>query len=86
MVLGDIERYYSDLCLGRNEELVSELRRLDVLRGKRVTIGAGKEITGRAAGIDENGRLILETPDGQTQLINSGEVELVRASDAGERR
>lgn len=86
LLLGEIERFYSDLCLGRNEELVSELRRLDVLRGKPVTIGAGEEITGKANGIDENGRLILEMPDGQIQLINSGEVVLVRTTGAGEQQ
>ena len=79
VLLGEIERFYSDLCLGRNRELISQMRRLDVLRGTPVAVDAGEQITGTARGIDEQGRLIIETPDGETHLISSGEVELVRA-------
>lgn len=84
LLLGEIERYYSDLCLGRNEQLVSELRRLDVLRGKQVTVSMGAEVTGTAAGIDMTGGLILETPDGQRHVVSSGEVEMVGPVSAEE--
>jgi BirA family biotin operon repressor/biotin-[acetyl-CoA-carboxylase] ligase len=78
LVLGEIERFYSDLCLGRNSELVSELKRLDVLRGRDVTVSAGAQVVGMADGIDLSGGLILRLPDGQTRVVSSGEVELVR--------
>jgi BirA family biotin operon repressor/biotin-[acetyl-CoA-carboxylase] ligase len=84
LMLGEIERFYSDLCLGRNDELVSRLRRFDVLRGRRVRVNAGKALTGRALGIDDEGRLIVQTEDGQEHFINSGEVELVRLAASGE--
>ena len=84
LVLGEIERFYSDLCLGRNDELVSHLRRLDVLRGRRVRVNAGETVTGTALGIDDEGRLKIQTDDGQEHFINSGEVELVRPAEPGE--
>jgi len=84
LLLGEIERFYSDLCLGRNDELVSELRRLDVLRGLQITADTGEQITGTAAGIDLDGGLIMELPDGRRQTIKSGEVETVRTKDSQE--
>jgi len=80
LLLGEIERFYSDVCLGRDNELLSQLRRLDVLDGKEVTVKAGKTIVGTASGIDAMGALILRTADGTEKKITSGEVELVRAS------
>jgi BirA family biotin operon repressor/biotin-[acetyl-CoA-carboxylase] ligase len=84
LLLGEIERLYSDLCLGRNDELVSELRRLDVLRGKQITVTAGEPLSGTAAGIDVSGGLLLETPDGHKLTVTSGEVELVRPANTEE--
>ncbi len=84
LMLGEIERFYSDLCLGRNEGLVSQLRRLDVLRGRDVQVDAGDTMTGTAAGIDDEGRLVVRTGDGREHFISSGEVELVRPAEPGE--
>jgi BirA family biotin operon repressor/biotin-[acetyl-CoA-carboxylase] ligase len=84
LMLGEIERFYSDLCLGRNDELVSELRRLDVLRGRSVRVSAREPLAGTALGIDNEGRLIVQTEDGKKHFINSGEVELVRIAGSGE--
>lgn len=84
LLLGEIERFYSDLCLGRNDGLLVELRRLDVLRDKMVSVTAGELVTGKAAGIDEDGGLILQTDDKERRVISGGEVELVRTFEPWE--
>jgi BirA family biotin operon repressor/biotin-[acetyl-CoA-carboxylase] ligase len=53
----------------------------DLLRGQTVTVsGAGAEVVGRAAGVDSDGALLLETPAGLQRFI-SGEVS-VRAKQS----
>jgi BirA family biotin operon repressor/biotin-[acetyl-CoA-carboxylase] ligase len=48
----------------------------DVLRGKPVTVsGAGAEVVGRAAGVDSDGALLVETATGLKRFI-SGEVSV----------
>ncbi|MCC5806050.1 MAG: biotin--[acetyl-CoA-carboxylase] ligase [Opitutales bacterium] len=49
----------------------------DALNGREVTANRGSEpIRGTAHGIDTDGNLILETPDGRRTAVNSGEVSL----------
>ena len=53
----------------------------DLLRGQTVTVsGAGAEVVGRAAGVDSDGALLVETPAGLQRFI-SGEVS-VRAKQS----
>ena len=53
-------------------EVVSELRARDALRGKQLQWEGG---SGVAAGIDDSGALIVETPAGR-QSLDAGEVHL----------
>jgi BirA family transcriptional regulator, biotin operon repressor / biotin---[acetyl-CoA-carboxylase] ligase len=50
--------------------LHEELAARDSLRGRAVTVGG---VTGTAAGIDGDGRLVVATPDGDV-VLESGEV------------
>jgi BirA family transcriptional regulator, biotin operon repressor / biotin---[acetyl-CoA-carboxylase] ligase len=54
------------------EATLTALRGLDALHGREVRWAAG---TGRAAGIDDEGRLLVQTPSG-LEAIGSGEVHL----------
>jgi BirA family biotin operon repressor/biotin-[acetyl-CoA-carboxylase] ligase len=48
----------------------------DLLRGHTITVsGAGAEVSGRAAGVDSDGALLVETPAGIKRFI-SGEVSV----------
>jgi BirA family biotin operon repressor/biotin-[acetyl-CoA-carboxylase] ligase len=54
------------------EEMLNAVRARDALLGQTVTWAGG---TARGAGIDERGRLVVETGDGR-QALNAGEVHL----------
>lgn len=54
------------------EEMLDGVRARDALLGQTVTWAGG---TARGAGIDEHGRLVVETGDGR-QALNAGEVHL----------
>jgi BirA family biotin operon repressor/biotin-[acetyl-CoA-carboxylase] ligase len=54
------------------EEMLDGVRARDALLGHTVTWAGG---TARGAGIDEHGRLVVETGDGR-QALNAGEVHL----------
>lgn len=55
--------------------------RFDVLRGQSVNVTQGsRTITGTAAGIDDEGSLIVQTAPGMTERFRAGEVTLSRES------
>jgi BirA family biotin operon repressor/biotin-[acetyl-CoA-carboxylase] ligase len=54
-------------------EMLEAVRARDALLGQTVTWAGG---AARGAGIDEHGRLLVDTPDGR-QALNAGEVHLV---------
>jgi BirA family biotin operon repressor/biotin-[acetyl-CoA-carboxylase] ligase len=56
-------------------EVIDAFRRRDWLRGREITWHSG---SGRAAGIDAGGRLLVELDDGSTTAIDAGEVHLGR--------
>jgi BirA family biotin operon repressor/biotin-[acetyl-CoA-carboxylase] ligase len=58
------------------EQTLAALRSLDALRGRQVRWAAG---AGVAAGIDDEGRLLVDTPEGQV-AIGAGEVHLERGA------
>ena len=53
-------------------EMLEAVRTRDALLGQTITWAGG---TARGAGIDQNGRLVVETPEGR-QTLNAGEVHL----------
>jgi len=63
------------LALG-DAELLSAYRARDALEGQEVRWASGR---GRAAGIDGEGRLIVELPDGGRTALSAGEVHLERS-------
>lgn len=54
--------------------ITDELRKHDALLGKRLRVG---ELTGVAAGIDRDGRLLLQTTSGVSEALISGHVEIL---------
>lgn len=73
-VLRRLERDIGDFAAGRLP-LEAACRPWCALRGKTLTIAAGKQrLTGLCSGIDDEGALRIETPDGPRQLV-SGVVE-----------
>ena len=57
------------------DAVLNEWRERDALRGQRVTWSGGE---GVAAGIDDDGSLLVETDDGGVQSLHAGEVHLGR--------
>jgi biotin-(acetyl-CoA carboxylase) ligase len=61
------------------EEMLHAVRARDALLGQTVSWAGG---TARGAGIDDHGRLLVDTPDGR-QALNAGEVHLGADLDSG---
>lgn len=55
------------------EETIEAWRARDALRGRTIAWNGGE---GVAAGVDDEGRLVVELPDGTTTALNAGEVHL----------
>ena len=71
-----LQRLLALLAKGLNapsENVIATWRERDALDGRAVTWNDGE---GVAAGIDEEGRLLVERPDGTTTALNAGEVHL----------
>jgi BirA family biotin operon repressor/biotin-[acetyl-CoA-carboxylase] ligase len=64
------------------DEMLEAVRARDVLLGETLTWAGG---TARGAGIDEHGRLVVDTGDGR-QSLNAGEVHLGALDPAGRDR
>ncbi|MEK7412487.1 MAG: biotin--[acetyl-CoA-carboxylase] ligase [Planctomycetota bacterium] len=63
------------LALRGLSPLLPQLRRRDVLQGRRVTVdGRNGQLVGTGAGIDESGRLLVVVPGGGKAVIDAGHV------------
>lgn len=63
--------------------LLLEIRRRDALLGKTIAVQtATEQLIGRAAGIDDQGRLLLERSDRNVQPILTGHITLPKTSHA----
>jgi biotin-(acetyl-CoA carboxylase) ligase len=52
------------------------------LRGRRITLATGQgPVTGRAAGIDETGALLLRRSDGSVARLLAGDVHVVDVAE-----
>jgi len=79
-VLGEVERRVA-ACLEGAEPLalralLAEFREHDALRDQRVQVSGARDLSGIARGVDDEGRLLLET-DGMLLPIHSGTVRLL---------
>ncbi len=84
-VLGHLERVYDEVLTGGADEISAMLARY---RDRCTTIGLavtvtdrdGQPHTGTAVGVDDNGALLVEGPNGVTTPFYSGDVTLAKAS------
>ncbi len=77
VVTAEYSAYLENLEKPRRPELPDAWTEYDALRGLKVTAHRGGEpVRGTARGIDAEGNLILEGPDGGRTAVNSGEVSL----------
>jgi len=71
--------WYEFLKKMDREKLLSEWRQNTSTLGKKVKVIIGKEtLVGVAESIDNDGRLILKLPSGETKRISSGDLILLR--------
>jgi BirA family transcriptional regulator, biotin operon repressor / biotin---[acetyl-CoA-carboxylase] ligase len=77
-VLAALERWLA----APTGEMLDAVRARDALLGQPLTWAGG---TARGAGIDEHGRLLVDTPDGR-QALNAGEVHLGALDPGGTER
>jgi BirA family transcriptional regulator, biotin operon repressor / biotin---[acetyl-CoA-carboxylase] ligase len=75
-----LERLADRLAMAR-EQLLPAYRERDALYGHAIAWDAGTErVEGEAAGVDEEGNLVVFTTDGETAL-SAGEVHLIRSRE-----
>ena len=72
-VLGDILGELGTWLDRTPDEILAAYRQIDWLHGRDVRWASGQ---GRAAGLDDEGRLLVESSDGDTVALDAGEVHL----------
>lgn len=78
-ILSEIDRWYFSPPKMDRETILSAWRRLTSTLGREVMVVAGLEIyEGVAKSIDDEGRLILRLPSGETKRISSGDLTILR--------
>jgi len=79
-LIGRVHLAYSRFVSGAYERSFSELwNRYDMLRGQPVTVLQGdRRFSGVAAGIDDDGSLVLRGERGHTERFRAGEVTLAK--------
>jgi len=74
-LLENLDHEYEEFLQGKNENLIRKWTENSEIFGKTVTIDQkGKSLTGTAMRLDPQGRLILQTPDGEQHTLDSGEL------------
>ncbi len=77
LVKSILKAYESFLAGDHRDKFRALWERYDLLHGREVTAYQGTEqVTGKAAGIDEHGRLRVITGSGETVLLSAGDVTL----------
>ena len=74
-LIENLDQEYEEFLQDKRTRLIERwVEKTDML-DKVITIyQKGKSLTGTATGLDQEGRLILQTPDGKQHALNSGEV------------
>ena len=73
-----LARRYRELCAGQTSVIVQAARQADDLAGRRVVVQlSDRQVSGPCLGIDDGGRLVIETQQGKVALA-AGEVVDVR--------
>jgi BirA family biotin operon repressor/biotin-[acetyl-CoA-carboxylase] ligase len=71
------EGAYKDVLSGRIEKMYERWNDFSLVLGKQVVVESDRmKITGKALGIDQDGALIIQGPEGKEQRIIHGEVSL----------
>ncbi len=74
-LLQNLDSEYKDFLQGKRENLIRKWTEQSDMFGKTVTVNQkGKTLTGVAMGLNPQGKLILQTPDGKQHLLDSGEL------------
>ena len=74
-LLQNLDSEYKDFLQGKRENLIRKWTEQSDMFGKTVTVSQkGKIQTGTAIGLNLQGKLILQTPDGKQHLLDSGEL------------
>ena len=74
-LLQNLDSEYEDFLQGKMENLIRKWTEQSDMFGKTVTVNQkGKTLTGVAMGLNPQGKLILQTPDGKQHLLDSGEL------------
>lgn len=74
-LLENLDHEYEEFLQEKRTRLVKKWTDRTDMFGKTVTVHQkGKSLTGIAVGLDPEGKLILQTPNGEQQLLGSGEL------------
>lgn len=74
-LLENLDREYGEFLQGKQENLIQKWTERSDIFGKTVTVfQKGKSLTGTAVGLTPEGKLVLQNSDGETLILDSGEV------------
>lgn len=74
-LLENLDHEYEEFLQEKRESLTQKWTEKTDMFNKVITVyQKGKSLTGTATGLDHEGRLILQTPDGEQHFLDSGEV------------
>ncbi len=74
-LLENLDREYKAFLQGKNENLIRKWTEQSDMFGKTVTVfQKGNTLVGKALGLNPEGKLIFQTPDGEQHTLDSGEL------------
>jgi BirA family transcriptional regulator, biotin operon repressor / biotin---[acetyl-CoA-carboxylase] ligase len=73
-----VERLYEEASSGSRRPFEAWKARLITLGREVVASGGGQELRGTAVDVNEDGTLVIETPDGARHTVEAGDVTLTR--------
>ena len=79
-ILNCMEKYLNNI---EGRAFLNDYRRRELLTGHMITAKVGgKQIVGKAMGIDQNANLIVKLNTGELTHLSSGEANLCRLADS----